>query len=766
MRSSCPDFVFGEQIMVTTSQEEFLVNKNNKAQLIAILKLRLVEAGVRVVEAKDDAGVLSYHRTRHRAIEESCHTCRRYLTYSTAPHLTLKKLAPAEVGLFELCILVEKKFEGIDYLLLCLYNRPLAGQSLIAPFELAALPPTKAVSTNIHRGHMFKAGLDFPSTLPTSAKELTSRGAVAWRFTDLGCGRLWVRMSGKAWEQREGGVDFISENEAIMAVADCKGGEMEASRIGRHGKAAEDQKAKGNERMKESETIRRARSRQEKLPTVEQDEKPDAWNKTVRLLASHHGEPGSIPGRFTPDFRKWDSCRTMPLIGGFSRGSPVCFAISSQRCSIPHSPISALSSNLFTLYNLWSVVLSTRGRITYVREEVGANLSWLPYPRNTPVVPASSDSGWGETKNGSRRSGMKMSEETASPRENPPDTRQCPPRYPRGILPFENFPRAAECGFTRDFRFRKGVTNQLGQPWIPNLVYTSSDGSWISSFHTSSLAHSFPGSLVHRKHVVHDRTMICLPQDTRHLVITHRSSNVESFGRVYSYPWSSDTLLIFPCSTILESPAVQARVPVVQHIAADCTWRHLPLLRDIGIGDRCRSRPATILLPHLGYWMTLTFDPRTLTLFINLLRHSPLDARLGDPGIIAGREYPPLDPDLLGVETAKDGYIVQIFEIVGHRIIVMYTSHTKQFEAAIRCEPFLEDTFLFGDAQRLELCIVEFLALVGLRIAQDVSFAHHIRDGLGDVTFILRLDRPSPGEFAIGVDGCQHVFVAFVDPSI
>ncbi|KAJ8868662.1 hypothetical protein PR048_030201 [Dryococelus australis] len=125
---------------------------------------------------------------------------------------------------------------------------------------------------------------------------------------------------------------------------------------------------------------------------------------TVRLLASHHGELGSIPGRVTPgfsqvkiipddtvgrrvfsgisiltslhprrlsrprlfinvyltratgaerlarspptkanraqsppgspDFRKWESCGTTPLIGGFSRGSPISPAPSFQRCSI------------------------------------------------------------------------------------------------------------------------------------------------------------------------------------------------------------------------------------------------------------------------------------------------------------------------------------------------------------------------------------------------------------------------------------------------
>ncbi|KAJ8875463.1 hypothetical protein PR048_023358 [Dryococelus australis] len=34
------------------------------------------------------------------------------------------------------------------------------------------------------------------------------------------------------------------------------------------------------------------------------------------------GESGSIPGRFTPDLCKWESCRTMPLVGGFSRDLP------------------------------------------------------------------------------------------------------------------------------------------------------------------------------------------------------------------------------------------------------------------------------------------------------------------------------------------------------------------------------------------------------------------------------------------------------------
>ncbi|KAJ8873476.1 hypothetical protein PR048_024294 [Dryococelus australis] len=36
----------------------------------------------------------------------------------------------------------------------------------------------------------------------------------------------------------------------------------------------------------------------------------------------------------SPDFRMWKSCRTMPSVSGFSRGSPVSSALSFRRCSI------------------------------------------------------------------------------------------------------------------------------------------------------------------------------------------------------------------------------------------------------------------------------------------------------------------------------------------------------------------------------------------------------------------------------------------------
>ncbi|KAJ8878278.1 hypothetical protein PR048_018855 [Dryococelus australis] len=59
----------------------------------------------------------------------------------------------------------------------------------------------------------------------------------------------------------------------------------------------------------------------------------------ISLLASHHVDPGSIPSRVTPDPRMWESCRTMPLVGGFSPGSPVSpvfsFRLRSILTSIP-----------------------------------------------------------------------------------------------------------------------------------------------------------------------------------------------------------------------------------------------------------------------------------------------------------------------------------------------------------------------------------------------------------------------------------------------
>ncbi|KAJ8879646.1 hypothetical protein PR048_020254 [Dryococelus australis] len=59
-------------------------------------------------------------------------------------------------------------------------------------------------------------------------------------------------------------------------------------------------------------------------------------NNLFKLLAYHLGETGSIPGGVAPDFRTRESCRTMPLVGGFSRGSPVTPPFHSG--ASPYSP--------------------------------------------------------------------------------------------------------------------------------------------------------------------------------------------------------------------------------------------------------------------------------------------------------------------------------------------------------------------------------------------------------------------------------------------
>ncbi|KAJ8897937.1 hypothetical protein PR048_003295 [Dryococelus australis] len=57
---------------------------------------------------------------------------------------------------------------------------------------------------------------------------------------------------------------------------------------------------------------------------------------TERLAFSHPAKAGRVqcPAASLPDIRMWESCRTMPLVGGFSRGSPVSPALLFWRFSI------------------------------------------------------------------------------------------------------------------------------------------------------------------------------------------------------------------------------------------------------------------------------------------------------------------------------------------------------------------------------------------------------------------------------------------------
>ncbi|KAJ8865923.1 hypothetical protein PR048_033446 [Dryococelus australis] len=80
--------------------------------------------------------------------------------------------------------------------------------------------------------------------------------------------------------------------------------------------------------------------------------KGDRGELVVRLLASHLGKTGSIPGGVASPpphptvFRMWESCRTMVLVGGFSRGSPV----SSRPCipTLLHTHLTSPASALKT----------------------------------------------------------------------------------------------------------------------------------------------------------------------------------------------------------------------------------------------------------------------------------------------------------------------------------------------------------------------------------------------------------------------------------
>ncbi|KAJ8871570.1 hypothetical protein PR048_027896 [Dryococelus australis] len=67
----------------------------------------------------------------------------------------------------------------------------------------------------------------------------------------------------------------------------------------------------------------------------------------------------------SPDFRVRGLCRTMPLAGGFYRGSPDSPALSFRRCSIPQSPSSALKTSLLRAAQ---ISLLTHGKVVVQRE--------------------------------------------------------------------------------------------------------------------------------------------------------------------------------------------------------------------------------------------------------------------------------------------------------------------------------------------------------------------------------------------------------------
>ncbi|KAJ8891930.1 hypothetical protein PR048_004489 [Dryococelus australis] len=86
----------------------------------------------------------------------------------------------------------------------------------------------------------------------------------------------------------------------------------------------------------------------------------------------------SPPG--SPDLRMWKSCRTMSLVGGFSRGSPVTLAPSFRRCSI-FTSITLIGSQDLAVKrcpNLFTHSLSLNSTVLYTLE-LASFLRWLLY---------------------------------------------------------------------------------------------------------------------------------------------------------------------------------------------------------------------------------------------------------------------------------------------------------------------------------------------------------------------------------------------------
>ncbi|KAJ8871509.1 hypothetical protein PR048_027831 [Dryococelus australis] len=152
---------------------------------------------------------------------------------------------------------------------------------------------------------------------------------------------------------------------------------------------------------------------------------------TVSPLVSHQGEPGSI----LPDFRKWESCHTMPLVGGFSLRPPV----SLDPCipALLHSHLISLSSALKTSreYNSsqrWFVIEggTEMGKDQSVEDRGGSEDGGDRTLRTTPTVTADCASSFHPPP--PRPGPRKCSGWATRP---PPPTKANGVRFPAGLPP-------------------------------------------------------------------------------------------------------------------------------------------------------------------------------------------------------------------------------------------------------------------------------------------------------------------------------------------
>ncbi|KAJ8890828.1 hypothetical protein PR048_010337 [Dryococelus australis] len=134
------------------------------------------------------------------------------------------------------------------------------------------------------------------------------------------------------------------------------------------------------------------------------------------------------------DFRKWEPCRTMPLLGGFSRGSPVFVVLSFRYSSIltsfhPHRFSRAdcfesnenlvqrihSRSNLLTQLNSTPVSPSSPGRLLGFPAERVCSCRWGGCPGGRTCPPASLPRGWAWLRRSTFPSGGPLRQPSQSP---------------------------------------------------------------------------------------------------------------------------------------------------------------------------------------------------------------------------------------------------------------------------------------------------------------------------------------------------------------
>ncbi|KAJ8872116.1 hypothetical protein PR048_025718 [Dryococelus australis] len=104
------------------------------------------------------------------------------------------------------------------------------------------------------------------------------------------------------------------------------------------------------------------------------------------LHALHQGDPGSIPGRVTPDYRVWESYQTIPLVGGFSRGSPVSPPFNSSAAPYsPQSPSSTLKTSILSSFDMLVFSLCKNLPTTLILGLIPASFvhDYFPNPRGS-----------------------------------------------------------------------------------------------------------------------------------------------------------------------------------------------------------------------------------------------------------------------------------------------------------------------------------------------------------------------------------------------